>query len=343
MEIQGQEVLSLRDTLRCSTHLSIRWCHRKILRPTHDFLQIHLQEPVFFLVHKRRISEETHLVISRLLCEISTRRSTSNSGTRKDYLSCYLRIPAKSTFKCLSKQTLLWHVVMSKTPQEPWRSRWPQERDVEQSALTHARHTCCASRQLGTTAYRRYDVPWNWLRDASQMARVHWGTCCKGFCSKEGLHYQIEQSARKQLERDQVQRALGKLSRSCCQTSNNQPWFTSLEIPWGFLASAVMRWLSGGLCHARKCQFEEFCVKKGMICDRPMDNCTRNLWQKAEQGKKTGTDSSTRFPRASCFKKKHHVCQKYGGTCMTWYLENQRYKIGMRNQTPAQQRKARRN
>ncbi len=35
----------------------------------------------------------------------------------------------------------------------------------------------------------------------------------------------------------------------------------------------------------------------------------RNLWQKAEWGKKTGTDSSTRFPRASFFEKARDVCQ----------------------------------
>ncbi len=159
-----------------------------------------------------------------------------------------------------------------KTPQEPWRLRWPWERDVEWSAPTHVRHTHCASWQLGTTANRRYEVPWDWLQDSCQMARVRWGTRCKWFCSKEGLHYHIEWSARNQLERDQVQRALGKSSRSCCQTSNNQPWFTSLEIPWGFLAWAVLLWLSVGLCHARKCQFLEFCMRrKGMICDCPMD------------------------------------------------------------------------
>ncbi len=54
-----------------------------------------------------------------------------------------------------------------------------------------------------------------------------------------------------------MQRALGKLSRSCCQTSNNQPWFMSLEILWGFHAWAVLRWLSGGLCHTRKFQFKD--------------------------------------------------------------------------------------
>ncbi len=174
-----------------------------------------------FLVHERRISEEILLIISRLLSEIPTRRSTSKSGTKKDYLLHYLRSPVKSTIKRLSKQTPLWLVVMSKPPQEPWRSRWPQERDVERSAPTHACHTHCTSRQLGTTADWRYDIPWDWLWDACQMARVCWGTRCAGFCSKEGLHYHIERSARNQLERNQVQKALVKLSRCCRQTSNN--------------------------------------------------------------------------------------------------------------------------
>ncbi len=197
------------------------------------------------------------LVILRLLREISSRGSMSKSGTGKDYLLRYLRSPAKSTFKCLCKQTLLWLIVMSKRPQEPWRSRWLQERDVEWSAPTHVRHTHCASRQLGTTADRRYDVPWDWLWGACQMSRVHWGTQCEGIFSKEGPHYWIEWSARNPLECKQVPRALGESSRSCRQASNNQPLFMSLEIPWGLLAWAVLCWLSRGLCHARKCQFED--------------------------------------------------------------------------------------
>ncbi len=90
------------------------------------------------------------------------------------------------------------------------------------------------------------------------MARVRWGTHCKGFRGKEGPHYRIKHIARNQPESDQVQRALEKSSRSCRQTSNNQPWFTTLEIPWVFLSQAVLHWPSGGLCHARKCQFKDF-------------------------------------------------------------------------------------
>ncbi len=90
------------------------------------------------------------------------------------------------------------------------------------------------------------------------MARVYWRTRCKVVHRKEGPHYWIEQNARNPLEHEQGQRALGKLSRSCHQTSNNQPLFMSLVIPWGFLTQAVLRWLSRGLWHARKCQFKDF-------------------------------------------------------------------------------------
>jgi hypothetical protein len=40
-----------------------------------------------------------------------------------------------------------------------------------------------------------------------------------------------------------------------------------------------------------------------MICVQPMDVHTRNLRQKAERGKKTGSEAHTRFQQASCFEK----------------------------------------
>ncbi len=63
--------------------------------------------------------------------------------------------------------------------------------------------------------------PWGVLRRALQVSQPQYsaltwhhehepqGTRCKDFCSKEGLHYCIEQSARNPLGSDQVQRALG--------------------------------------------------------------------------------------------------------------------------------------
>ncbi len=62
--------------------------------------------------------------------------------------------------------------------------------------------------------------------------------------------------------------------------------FTRLEIPWRFQSRAVLHWLSGGLCHARKCQFEDLGEKKrydtwsfnGRLHEKP-------LQRKAEHGK----------------------------------------------------------
>jgi hypothetical protein len=50
-----------------------------------------------------------------------------------------------------------------------------------------------------------------------------------------------------------------------------------------------------------------------MICVCPMDVCTGNLRQKAERGKKTGSDATTRFPRASCFEKPMHSVPEMWG------------------------------
>ncbi len=88
------------------------------LGPTSKILQTHLQEQEFFLVHKWQVSQETRLVRSRLLHEISTRRSTSKSGTGKNYLSC-LRSSTRSTFKCLMKDSTLWHDATSTTLRNP--------------------------------------------------------------------------------------------------------------------------------------------------------------------------------------------------------------------------------
>ncbi len=48
-----KEVLSLQDTLRCSSHMSTKVASLRILRPTRNFLQTHLQEPEFFFFCSR--------------------------------------------------------------------------------------------------------------------------------------------------------------------------------------------------------------------------------------------------------------------------------------------------
>ena len=50
-----------------------------------------------------------------------------------------------------------------------------------------------------------------------------------------------------------------------------------------------------------------------MICVQPMDVHTRNLRQKAERGKKTGSEAHTRFQQASCFKEAMHSVPEIWG------------------------------
>ncbi len=238
---QGQEVLSLWDTLHCSTRKRNRWqhCKNSTLRATS---YVHSYKSQISLVHKWRVSEEKWPITNLLHALI-----LAKAVPRKDHFTC-LRSPAKSTFKSLILETPLWRGVMSTN----------LKRDAEQSALTNACHTHCASRQLGTTVVWRYDLFRDQLWDACQLARVHWGIHREGFCSKEGLHYCIRWRARNPLEQDQVQRVLEILSRSCHWMINNQPLFTSLVIPWGFLAWAVLHGCSGGLCHARKYKLKAY-------------------------------------------------------------------------------------
>jgi hypothetical protein len=86
--------------------------------------------------------------------------------------------------------------------------------------------------------------------------------------------------------------------------------------------------------------------KKGMICVQSNGRLhqIRNLRQKAEKGKFTGSEATTRFPRASCFEKP--MCSGPE----TWgrmYDILARSANGTRNRTrnriPVQPRKARRN
>jgi hypothetical protein len=118
VEFQGQEVLSLWDALCPSTRESIMWRHCKNYTLWANSFERTYKNQKIFLVHEWCISEETSLVISRLLCANSTRRSMSKSGTRKDYL-LRLRSSATNTFKCLIKDSPLWRGIISTNLKKP--------------------------------------------------------------------------------------------------------------------------------------------------------------------------------------------------------------------------------
>jgi hypothetical protein len=84
-----------------------------------------------------------------------------------------------------------------------------------------------------------------------------------------------------------VQRALEKLSGSCLQKSNNQPYSqqgqktlvdSSPELYCIDLAEAYVT--------REKCQFEDLGKKKGMICNRPMDICTKKVRKERRNGER---------------------------------------------------------
>ncbi len=147
VEFQGQEVLSLRDTLRCSTCERIRWSHRENSALCKTSYGHTYENQIFILVHKWPVSEETRLVTIRHLCTPSTRKSTHKSGTRMDYFT-RLRSPAKRMFKCLIQ--VLRSDVASET----------------QTSRTLCITPAALLGRLGLTAVQRYDAPRDWIWEA---------------------------------------------------------------------------------------------------------------------------------------------------------------------------------
>ncbi len=71
------------------------------------------------------------------------------------------------------------------------------------------------------------------------------------------------------------------------------------------------------------------------------DVCSRNLRQKVEMGKFTGSEATTRFPRASCFEKPMRSVPETWGRMydlLAWSANGTRN--GTKNWIPVQPRKA---
>ncbi len=315
VEFQGQEVLFLQDALRCSTRESISWHHRKkhtlfvtSFRFTYKNQNFSWFTSDVFLWRTVSSYQDSYVPFLRggLQAKVVPERTTYCAWRVPQ------RVPLSVSSRVLRSDVASW-AHTSGTP----KIKLTTSKDAEWSSPTHVHHSHCTSRQLRTKANQRYDIPWDWLWEACPLARVRWGTCCNGFCSKEGLHYHIEQSARNQLERDQEQRALGKLSRSCQKTSNNQPWFTSLEIPWGFLAQAVLRWPSRGLCHTRKFQLKDIVWEEQVCIAIAQQTFAWETFDKRRKWERKPVVSLLPGSREHLALRKPCVlCQKYGGACM---------------------------
>jgi hypothetical protein len=105
------------------------------------------------------------------------KEATCKSSTIKWLLYAAKAVPSKDYFVHLTLKNARkgrWVISPNYRASHPWRF--------------------CA---VGDLVAQRYDILWDWLWDACHMAGVHWVSRCKGFCSKEGPHYCLEQSVRK--------------------------------------------------------------------------------------------------------------------------------------------------
>jgi hypothetical protein len=103
--------------------------------------------------------------------------ATCKSSTVKELLYAAKAVPSKDYFTHLTLKNTrkgCWVISPDYCVSHPWRF--------------------CA---VGDVVAQRYDILWDWPWDACHMAGVRWVSRCEGFCSKEGPHYRLEQSARK--------------------------------------------------------------------------------------------------------------------------------------------------
>ncbi len=247
-----------------------------------DFIQMHLQEPDFFLVHEWQVCEETVLLFwdsyvkflrGDLQGKVVPERTTSCITWRVPR-----RVSSSVSASRLCSDALSWAK----------RLRNPEDQDdhkkgtlSDQPQLRHVTHTAL----LGSWVLQLIEDMTSLRTDFEMHAKWQGSIeepAAKDFCCEGGLHYWIERSAWNPLGRKQVPRALGESSRSCRQTSNNQPLFTS----WKSLGDSLPELYCIDLAEAYVTQESVssriLLKRKGMIHDSPMDNRMRNLRRKAE-------------------------------------------------------------
>ncbi len=153
MEFQGQEVLSLQDNLRRSTHTSTQG---DVIANSTPYARFPTDAPT-----RARISFFGSQVMRFCKRPISAYRDSyvnfykefyERSWYRKRTTYCISSGVPQEYLKRLYKQALLWLVVRSRNLRNPEEQVDHKKRDVEQSAPAHARHTHCTPMHLGTTA-----------------------------------------------------------------------------------------------------------------------------------------------------------------------------------------------
>ncbi len=163
-KFRGLEVLSPQDSLRSSTHKGFtrvthttlrnsasvelqgkksclyktpyvpapirvpRWCHCEFyaLHVT-SYRHTYKSQKFSFLVHEWCVLEETHLIISRLLCKFLRGDLQAKVVPETDYLLRFWRSPTRVPQASLQADSALTRCQEQK-PQDPRRTRWLQEK-----------------------------------------------------------------------------------------------------------------------------------------------------------------------------------------------------------------------
>ncbi len=170
-------------------------------------------------------------------------------------------VPRRVLFKCCCKQTPLWLVVRSRSLRNLEEQDDRKKRGIEWSALTHTRHTHCTFSQLGTAA----DWSITFLGTDFKKRAIWQGSveepAAKDFVARKVRTIKWNEVLGTSWNAIKCKECLrSRLAPVDTQATINL--INELEIPLGFLSQAVLHWRSGGLCHARNCQFEDLDEKK---------------------------------------------------------------------------------
>ncbi len=103
--------------------------------------------------------------------------------------------------------------------------------------------------------------------------------------------------------KDFVARKARTISFSEAQGTRQSTLFMSLEIPWGFLTQAVLRSLVGLMSHEKVSVRGFLWVRKVWFVFVQQTFAPETFGKRRKRENFTGCESTTRFPRKSCFEK----------------------------------------
>ncbi len=158
-KLQGWEVLSLQDTLHCST---LRVLGDVILR-TLPYACVTMDEPMrtrnYFWLFTSDFPQSPFWSNPSYQLKTPTYSvwKSSKSGTRKDHFKC-LRSPAKKILKCLIKDSLLWHGIMSTNLKNPE----DQDDSEKGTSSNQPQLTCITAKPMTFTEVNKKDGNLSW-------------------------------------------------------------------------------------------------------------------------------------------------------------------------------------